>query len=245
MSDSKDVTTVSKKTIIPAKMTHLSEKSCLMLFDDDHCRIKNYLCSFRLEMLPSINYNPKKVERVISFLNNLHGVLFLSTISEHTSLFNTGKIHNPNVEMPLSTFSMYEVVPLLYYKANALLMDAGEIINFTIIQELPFYTEISANLDDIKGFNPYVDEELWVKDLNLGIEEDSEDYIPAPWWRRNDGHVRDFFNNIDEKDVDKVFAFTINLGEEIPDEAVDDSDDPKKPDGSNDSDDDNSTIITL
>lgn len=213
----------NNKAVLPLEFKYDTGSMSLLFFIDELNSFKNLIGRFEvtMEILDSKRFAICST-RMLNFIRNLHGTLFISTMSPKTPNFVDGTFELLNIEIPTEMIDSYFVSAILYYKCNAILNGAGRIKSFSFVQEKPIEVSINLDLEELDRDNPFVDEDIWVEDLNVISDEDGEEhtledsdpeYISKPWWRRNDGEVRDFFTGISE-DIETVQKFCVYLGEE-------------------------------
>lgn len=179
------------------------------------------------------------IKRTIKFLNGLNGAYVLETDFENTSTFVTGKVKNVSIEVPtgcnktpmLGLFLKHKVQALLFpytlenFKMEFELFDTSDMGKVYSTTE---YNE--STLKDTKLEQLFEEQEqIWINDLNEQLDElednDEVDSYRIPWWNRLDGTVRDFLNVLPEEleNADNFVINSIDLGEELPMDTIEDA----------------------
>ena len=214
----------SEKKMFAATFEHKSPMLSLSTLDDSTSTIKTVVghITHKINMK---SHTPEAKDRsfaVSNFLSNIHGTLALSSFSPQTPVFVTGKLKVATMELPMFEFSHYEIATFLYYKVKSLYADTAEILEFRFHLADPYDVTIDLDVNYLNNENPFVNEVSWVAAMNQienpssATEDDIKDCaITQPWWRRQNGELRDFFNYVDLNDTEQLnnlMAYNIDLG---------------------------------
>ena len=165
-----------------------------------------------LDEAESFHYNTKRLK---NFFAGINRAFVLESEYEETELFVTGRIGNVSIEVPSGFNKMPLFGALLFNKAMAILDDIELIemeMSYVIIdptgenderlRSTLLYNDmmyLGSKLQSLVEYN----EDAWGDEIRPVYEDedgnplldDEGNEIPVkPWWRRNDGEVRDLIN---------------------------------------------------
>lgn len=221
--------------------------------------ISNMVCDIELKFRPLRESFNQYIHSVDSFLNNISGSFFLPTQSPKNIFFFDGSLNCSSVELPVphdDEFGLNEIMTILFYKLEAIMNGTCEIEEISFKQKRPKEISLVPDVHTLREYNPLIEEEVWVKDINTVLDEETGDMVEIgpddeyyeyyPWWRRANGEVRDFFYGAEDGEV--VYSYPINVGDSSTFETIEDiyggDEDPNKnPDGGDDDSGSDPTIM--
>lgn len=187
------------------------------------------------------------VARATKFLQGINNAFILETSYPETELFVTSRVNNVSIEVPDGCNKIPLIGLILHHKVDALLGNY-ELKDFTLSFNINepngerLKTTLQYNDDTITGTRLEtileVFETEWLeemrKDLDeLGDDVENIDEYSNPWWKRNDGQVRDFINmdadsfEVFKDDDTPIRILTVDLEDDIEFIPDDEQDDPE------------------